>query len=88
MAVRQALSDAKLSVHDVDGIAFTRGPGMAGCLAVCSNAAKTLAAAVNKPLVGVHHMVHPSSFVRTRKLTETTYIASPRTHSPAHDARG
>lgn len=31
--------------------------GMAGCLSVCSNAAKTLAAATGKPLVGVHHMV-------------------------------
>lgn len=30
--------------------------GMAGCLSVGSNAAKTLAAALNKPLVGVHHM--------------------------------
>lgn len=33
--------------------------GMGGCLSVASNAAKTLAAALNKPLVGVHHMVLP-----------------------------
>ncbi|KAJ3490902.1 hypothetical protein NLI96_g1082 [Meripilus lineatus] len=51
-----ALSDASIRAENVDGIAFTRGPGMAGCLAVCSNAARTLAAALNKPLVGVHHM--------------------------------
>lgn len=44
-------------MNSVDGIAFTRGPGMAGCLGVCSNAAKTLAAALRKPLVGVNHMV-------------------------------
>jgi len=31
--------------------------GMAGCLAVGCNAAKTLAVALDKPLVGVHHMV-------------------------------
>jgi len=43
-------------VAQVDGIAFTRGPGMTGCLGVGSSAAKTLAAALNKPLVGVHHM--------------------------------
>ncbi|EMD37784.1 hypothetical protein CERSUDRAFT_114444 [Gelatoporia subvermispora B] len=54
--VRQALQDADMSVNDIDGIAFTRGPGLAGCLSVGSNAAKTLAAALNKPLVGVHHM--------------------------------
>ena len=33
------------------------GVGMTGCLGVGSSAAKTLAAALNKPLVGVHHMV-------------------------------
>jgi len=33
--------------------------GMTGCLGVGSSAAKTLAAALNKPLVGVHHMVRP-----------------------------
>ena len=32
--------------------------GMTGCLGVGSSAAKTLAAALNKPLVGVHHMVN------------------------------
>ena len=31
--------------------------GMPGCLSVGMNAAKTLAAALHKPLVGVHHMV-------------------------------
>ncbi|KAH8107829.1 glycoprotease family-domain-containing protein [Cristinia sonorae] len=55
-AVRRALDEAKMNVTDVDGIAFTRGPGMGGCLSVNANAAKTLAAALNKPLVGVHHM--------------------------------
>ncbi|KAG9220873.1 hypothetical protein CCMSSC00406_0002527 [Pleurotus cornucopiae] len=55
-AIRTALSDARLSVNDVDGIAYTRGPGIGGCLSVGSNAAKNIAAALNKPLVGVHHM--------------------------------
>ncbi|OAX40142.1 peptidase M22, glycoprotease [Rhizopogon vinicolor AM-OR11-026] len=55
-AVRMALEQAHISIHDIDGIAFTRGPGIGGCLSVSSNAAKSLAAALNKPLVGVHHM--------------------------------
>ncbi|KAJ6558572.1 glycoprotease family-domain-containing protein [Mycena vulgaris] len=55
-AVRQALTEANLEIGDVDGIAFTRGPGLPGCLSVACNAAKTLAAVHNKPLVGVHHM--------------------------------
>ncbi|OCH90240.1 glycoprotease [Obba rivulosa] len=54
--VRQALKEANMSIQDLDGIAFTRGPGIAGCLSVGSNAAKTLAGALNKPLIGVHHM--------------------------------
>ncbi|KAL4080997.1 glycoprotease family-domain-containing protein [Scleroderma citrinum] len=55
-AVRRALDHANLTMQDIDGVAFTRGPGIGGCLSVGSNAAKTLAAALNKPLVGVHHM--------------------------------
>ncbi|KAF8629169.1 hypothetical protein AX17_005754 [Amanita inopinata Kibby_2008] len=57
LAVQQALRDAKLDPgKDIDGVAFTRGPGIGGCLSVGSNAAKSLAAALDKPLVGVHHM--------------------------------
>ncbi|KAI0769577.1 glycoprotease [Trametes elegans] len=55
-ALQRALREANLTVNEVDGIAFTRGPGIPGCLSVCGNAARSLAAALNKPLVGVHHM--------------------------------
>ncbi|KAI0036864.1 glycoprotease [Vararia minispora EC-137] len=55
-AVWRALTEAGMAATDVDGIAFTRGPGMPGALGVGATAAKTLAAALNKPLVGVHHM--------------------------------
>ncbi|KAF8257944.1 glycoprotease [Lactarius quietus] len=68
-AVLRALRDANLAAAQVDGIAFTRGPGMTGCLGVGSSAAKTLAAALNKPLVGVHHM-------RAHALTPTLTSAS------------
>ncbi|PSR77330.1 hypothetical protein PHLCEN_2v7958, partial [Hermanssonia centrifuga] len=56
-AIRRALSDANISIEEVDGIAFTRGPGMGGCLGAGLMAAKGIAAALGKPLVGVHHMV-------------------------------
>ncbi|KAF8138801.1 Gcp-like domain-containing protein [Boletus edulis] len=55
-AVQRALHESCMSIQHIDGIAFTRGPGIGGCLSVGSNAAKTLAAALGKPLVGVHHM--------------------------------
>ena len=46
-----------MTVDDVDAIAFTRGPGMYGCLAVGAASAQALAAAAGKPLIGIHHMV-------------------------------
>lgn len=57
LAIREALDTAKMEVTDIDGFAFTRGPGMPGSLSVCLTASKNLAAALKKPLIGVHHMV-------------------------------
>ncbi|PBL03991.1 hypothetical protein ARMGADRAFT_1070493 [Armillaria gallica] len=56
VAARRVLAEANLDMSGIDGIAFTRGPGMGICLSVACNAAKTLAAVTGKPLVGVHHM--------------------------------
>ncbi|KDR75395.1 hypothetical protein GALMADRAFT_69291 [Galerina marginata CBS 339.88] len=71
-AIRQALDEAGLDIlRDVDGIAFTRGPGMPGCLSVGMNAAKSLAAALEKPLVGVHHM---QGHALTPLLTAWPYV--------------
>ncbi|KAF9137184.1 hypothetical protein BG015_002812 [Linnemannia schmuckeri] len=57
--VQEAIQSAGLGeqgIQAVDIIAVTRGPGLAHSLGVGLNAAKTLAAALNKPLIGVHHM--------------------------------
>jgi N6-L-threonylcarbamoyladenine synthase len=54
--VEQALAEAHLSLADVDAIAVTRGPGLAGSLVVGLNAAKGLALGAGKPLVGVNHL--------------------------------
>ncbi|CAG8616615.1 13616_t:CDS:2 [Ambispora gerdemannii] len=55
--VKNALDNARLDVvRDIDVIAVTRGPGLAPCLSVGLNAAKTLAIVLGKPLIGVHHM--------------------------------
>ncbi|KAJ2419068.1 Mitochondrial tRNAs modification protein, partial [Coemansia sp. RSA 2524] len=54
--VRDTLAHANLTIHDIDAIAVTRGPGMPGGLTVGLAAAKTLACVHNKPLIGVHHM--------------------------------
>jgi tRNA N6-adenosine threonylcarbamoyltransferase len=54
--VRQTLEDAHLTFQDVDAIAVTRGPGLAGSLVVGLNAAKGMALGGGLPLVGVNHL--------------------------------
>lgn len=54
--IDEALSQAHLSLADVDAIAVTRGPGLPGSLVVGINAAKGLALGSGKPLIGVHHL--------------------------------
>jgi N6-L-threonylcarbamoyladenine synthase len=55
--VRQALSSAGVSIEDVDGVAVTHRPGLVGALLVGVQAAKGLAWAAGKPLVGVDHLI-------------------------------
>ncbi len=54
--VKRALDTAQISVNEIDAIAFTKGPGLMGSLVVGTSFAKGLALALNKPLIGVHHM--------------------------------
>jgi N6-L-threonylcarbamoyladenine synthase len=54
--VEEALSRAHMTVHDMNAIAATRGPGLAGSLIVGLNMAKGLALGANLPLVGVNHL--------------------------------
>jgi len=55
--IREALSGASVKLGDVDGIAVTRGPGLVGALLVGVQTAKSLAWALGRPVVGVHHLV-------------------------------
>ena len=54
--VEDTLAKAHYSVHDIDAIAATRGPGLAGALVVGLNTAKGLAMGAGLPLVGVNHL--------------------------------
>ena len=53
---RQVLQQAGCSLAEVDLIAYTRGPGLAGALLVGAGVAVALAAALGKPTLGVHHL--------------------------------
>lgn len=54
--IKQALQDANVQLEDIDAVAVTYGPGLVGPLLVGVSAAKSIAYAANKPLVGVHHI--------------------------------
>jgi len=55
--IERALATADVSLHAVDAIAVTAGPGLVGPLTVGASAAKALALALDKPLYGVNHVI-------------------------------
>ena len=54
--IEAALSDAGLKADEIDGIAYTAGPGLVGALLVGASVARSLAFAWDKPALGVHHL--------------------------------
>lgn len=54
--LEKALEEAQLQLTDIDAIAYTEGPGLGGCLLVGSGFAHGLAAALEIPLIAVHHL--------------------------------
>ena len=54
--VDEALKEASLTMNEIDAVAVTYGPGLVGALLVGVSAAKSIAFAHNKPLIGVHHI--------------------------------
>ena len=54
--LEQVLAESNESVASIDAIAYTQGPGLAGALLVGASVANGLALALNKPVIGVHHL--------------------------------
>jgi N6-L-threonylcarbamoyladenine synthase len=54
--VAEALKNAGITRHDLDGIAYTSGPGLAGALLVGISVGRSMAWSLGIPAVGVHHM--------------------------------
>ena len=54
--IEEVMSRAHMSYSDIDAIAVTRGPGLAGSLVVGMNAAKGLAFGTGLPLIGINHL--------------------------------
>jgi N6-L-threonylcarbamoyladenine synthase len=53
---RQVLREGGRTLQELDAIAYTEGPGLAGALLVGASVASALAYALNKPSIGVHHL--------------------------------
>jgi N6-L-threonylcarbamoyladenine synthase len=56
LVIDRALTDAGVSLREIDGVAATRGPGLIGALLVGYAAGKAMAASLDKPFSGVHHI--------------------------------
>jgi len=54
--IKKSVAAAGISLNQIDAIAVTSGPGLAGALVVGVAAAKALAVALNKPIYGVNHL--------------------------------
>jgi len=54
--IKLTLEEAKLEFNDLDGIAYTAGPGLRGPLLIGASIAKSLAFSLKIPSIGIHHM--------------------------------
>ena len=54
--IREALDSANVGFSDVHGVAVTNRPGLVGALLVGVSAAKSISAALDVPLIGIHHL--------------------------------
>lgn len=73
--IEEAIQKANITLKDVDIIGVTYGPGLVGALLVGLSTAKALAYALNKPLVGVHHIEgHIAANYITHKELKPPYL--------------
>ena len=54
--LEQVLADSGIDIASIDAVAYTQGPGLAGALLVGASVANGLALALEKPVLGVHHL--------------------------------
>ncbi|GAB2698525.1 N6-L-threonylcarbamoyladenine synthase [Microbacterium marinum] len=75
-AIKAALAEAEVSLADLDAVAVTSGPGLAGALMVGVGAAKALAVSLDKPLYAVNHLVgHIAADILTGDEVEYPTVA-------------
>ncbi|MCF8207826.1 MAG: tRNA (adenosine(37)-N6)-threonylcarbamoyltransferase complex transferase subunit TsaD [Rhodoferax sp.] len=74
--IRNVLQQVQRQIEQIDVIAYTRGPGLAGALLVGAGVACSLGAALGKPVLGVHHLEgHLLSPFLSRDPPEFPFVA-------------
>ncbi|MCH7370301.1 MULTISPECIES: tRNA (adenosine(37)-N6)-threonylcarbamoyltransferase complex transferase subunit TsaD [Aeromonas] len=74
--IQAALQEAGLGKDDIDGIAYTAGPGLVGAILVGATIGRSLAMAWNKPAIAVHHMEgHLLAPMLEEKAPEFPFVA-------------
>lgn len=79
LVIEEAMTKSGQSFEDIDAITVTEGPGLVGALLIGINAAKALAFAHNKPLVGVHHIaghIYANRFVEEMEFPLLALVVS------------
>lgn len=77
--IQQAMDEASMTWDDIDAIAVTQGPGLLGSLLIGTLTARTLAWALNKPLIPVHHIL---GHIYANWITESDTVPSLPTRAP------
>ncbi len=73
--IKQSLKEASIELKDIDAIAVTEGPGLIGSLLIGISTAKSLAFALDKPLVGVNHLEAHISAIHLQDKIGFPFIA-------------
>ncbi len=89
--VRAALAEANLTLADLDAIAVTSGPGLAGALLVGITYAKALAYANNLPLIAINHLeghIHAALLNERESATSSPIVCHPERVRAAGESKG
>ena len=74
--LEHALDQAGIAASDIDAVAYTQGPGLAGALLVGSAIGCSLALALDKPVIGIHHLeAHLLSPLLSKEPPEFPFVA-------------
>ena len=74
--IKQLLAETNLTLNDINGVAYTAGPGLMGALFVGAGFGRSLAWSLNVPSIGVHHMeAHLLAPMLEEKKPEFPFLA-------------